>query len=120
MQEELASIKLAIDQLTKQQPDYPVYVTVSKEFNDKLVSFLQWDDYKLRINQIFDAEYRVSPFIDWDIEYIIGLFDYSQILWLWNSTQDRQYKLSHLFNNLVIKRNDNEKENNESNSVDGN
>lgn len=109
MQEQLASIKLAIDQLRASNPDYPVYVTVCKEFNDQLVKFLGGEDYSIRINNIFDAEYRVSPFIDWDIDYIVGLFDYSQILWLWNSTQDRQYKLSHLFNHLVIKRKDDAK-----------
>jgi hypothetical protein len=29
--------------------------------------------------------------------WIVWLFDYSQILWQWNTFQDKIYKLSHLF-----------------------
>ena len=102
MQEKLLKIKTAVEQLKKQYPDYQVYITVSKSLNDGIIKFLQGDDYSIRLNSMFSAEYRVSPFMDGGIDFIVWLFDYSQILGLWNSAQDNQYKLSHLFKALVI------------------
>lgn len=104
MELELNEIKAAIDEIRTKVPWYPVYVTVSKEFNEELMKFLGWEDYKIWLKGIYDAIYWVSPFIDNDIKWMVWLFDYSQILWLWNSWNDNAYRLSHLFDNVIIKK----------------
>lgn len=98
-------IKAAIDKIRTDVHGYRVYVTVSKEFNTELVDFLWWWDYDVWLSRIFDAEYSVSPFIDNDIRWMVWVFDYAQILGIWNSTQDKMYKISHLFDNIIIKKN---------------
>lgn len=103
MDKELKEIKQAIDKIRTDVPWFRVYVTVSKSFNDELVKFLGWEDYDVWLSRIFDAEYSVSPFIDNNIKWMVWVFDYAQILGIWNATQDKQYRISHLFDNIVIK-----------------
>lgn len=93
---ELDRIRYAITDMKAKYPEFPVYISVSKEFNERLTKFLNWEDYNIRLEQLFGCRYSVSPFIDTDDQWIVGLFDYSQILGQWNTFQDRQYKISHL------------------------
>lgn len=93
---ELDRIRDAITDMKAKYPEFPVYISVSKEFNERLTKFLNWEDYSIRLEQLFGCRYSVSPFIDTDDQWIVGLFDYSQILGQWNTFQDRQYKISHL------------------------
>ncbi len=96
MEDELKRIHDAISDMKAKYPDFPIYISVSKEFNDKLTEFLNWTDYSIRLEQLFGCRYSVSPFIDTDDQWIVWLFDYSQILGQWNTFQDNQYRISHL------------------------
>lgn len=101
--QELMEIKGAIAKLKEECPGFRIYVTASKEFNAKLLDYLWGSDYKIWLRGMFDTDYSVSPFIDNNIQWMVWLFDYSQILGLWNSQNDNQYKLSHLFDKLIVK-----------------
>lgn len=93
---ELEDIKEQVE-LTKQtNPDFTVYITVSKDFNEALSKHLGTEDYSIRLEELYGCRYQVSPFVD-KYYWIVGLFDYSQILGQWNTYQDHIYKLSHLF-----------------------
>jgi len=93
---ELADIKEQVDCIKQANPDFTVYITVSKTFNDALAKHLGTEDYSIRLEELYGCKYQVSPFVD-KYDWIVGLFDYSQILWQWNTFQDKMYKLSHLF-----------------------
>lgn len=93
---ELEKIHANIDLLKQEYPDFNVYITVSKEFNDKVTALLGAEDYKIRLEELYWCRYQVSPFMDKQ-QWVVGLFDYSQILGQWNTFQDKMYKLSHLF-----------------------
>jgi hypothetical protein len=82
--------------MKQKYPDFTIYITVSKEFNDALSTHLWTDDYKIRLEELYGCRYQVSPFVD-KYHRVVGLFDYSQILGQWNTFQDKIYKLSHLF-----------------------
>lgn len=100
---ELMEIKGAITKLKADCPWFRIYVTASKEFNEKLLDYLWGSEYKIWLRGMFDTDYSVSPFIDNNIMWMVWLFDYSQILGLRNSQNDNQYKLSHLFDKLIVK-----------------
>lgn len=93
---ELIDIQVQVEVLKKEYPDFDIYITVSKEFNDLLTTHLGTEEYKIRLEELYGCKYQVSPFVD-KYNWIVGLFDYSQILWQWNTFQDKIYKLSHLF-----------------------
>ena len=93
---ELESLKEQLEMFKEQHPNLQVYITVSKEFNDELTKFLGTDEYSIRLMELYGCKYQVSPFVD-NYNWIIWLFDYSQILGQWNTFQDEIYKLSHLF-----------------------
>lgn len=93
---ELIDIQVQVEILKKEYPDFDIYITVSKEFNDLLTAHLGTEEYKIRLDELYGCKYQVSPFVD-KYDWIVGLFDYSQILWQWNTFQDKMYKLSHLF-----------------------
>ena len=93
---ELIDIQVQVEILKKEYPDFDIYITVSKEFNDLLTAHLGTEEYKIRLEELYGCKYQVSPFVD-KYNWIVGLFDYSQILWQWNTFQDKMYKLSHLF-----------------------
>lgn len=92
----LKEIKEQVDIISQKFPDFKIYVTVSKAFNDELTKFLGTEDYGIRLEELYGCKYQVSPFVD-RYNWIVGLFDYSQILGQWNTFQDHMYKLSHLF-----------------------
>ena len=96
IEKELADMKEQIGYIKQQYPDFEVRITVSKEFNDALSTHLWTENYKIRLEELFECKYQVSPFVDKYL-WIVGLFDYSQILGQWNTFQDKMYKLSHLF-----------------------
>lgn len=93
---ELVDIQVQVELMKQKYPDFDIYITVNKEFNDALSTHLWTDDYKIRLDELYGCRYQVSPFVD-KYNWVIGLFDYSQILGQWNTFQDKQYKLSHLF-----------------------
>lgn len=109
VRDELEKIHTNIDLLKQQYPDFQVYITVSKEFNDKVIEFLGTEDYKIRLEELYGCRYQVSPFVV-DQDWVVGLFDYSQILGQWNTFQDKMYKLNHLFAYYI---NDAKKEDND-------
>ena len=92
----LVDIKEQVDAIKEAHPDFNIYITVSKEFNEALAKHLGTEDYSIRLEELYGCKYQVSPFVDKYL-WIVGLFDYSQILGQWNTFQDKQYKLSHLF-----------------------
>ena len=94
--EQLESIKEQVEYIKEKFPDFNIYITVSKDFNEELTKFLGTEDYSIRLEELYGCKYQVSPFVDW-YKWIVWLFDYSQILWQWNTYQDKIYKLSHLF-----------------------
>lgn len=96
MVDELKRIQQAIADVKAKYPDFPIYISVSKDFNDALTKHLNGEDYSIRLEQLFGCRYSVSPFIDTDDQWIVGLFDYASILGQWNTFQDNQYKISHL------------------------
>lgn len=106
---ELERIQEHIDLLKQEYPDFQIYITVSKEFNEKVVQFLGAEEYKIRLEELYGCRYQVSPFVV-DQDWVVGLFDYSQILGQWNTFQDKMYKLNHLF---AYYTNDAKKENND-------
>ena len=61
-------------------PGFPIYISVSKDVNTWLTQYLNGEDYGIRLEQLFGCRYSVSPFIDTDDEWIVGLFDYASIL----------------------------------------
>ena len=93
---QLEDIKEQVQFTKEQYPDFNIYITVSKEFNDKLAKHLGTEDYSIRLEELYGCKYQVSPFVD-KYDWIVWLFDYSQILGQWNAFQDKMYKLSHLF-----------------------
>ena len=93
---QLEDIKVQVDLTKEKYPDFNVYITVSKEFNEKLSKHLGTEDYSIRLEELYGCKYQVSPFVD-RYDWIVWLFDYSQILGQWNTFQDKVYKLSHLF-----------------------
>lgn len=92
----LAEIKEQVELMKKANPDFNIYITVSKSFNEELAKHLGTEDYSIRLEELYGCKYQVSPFVD-KYNWIVWLFDYSQILWQWNTFQDKMYKLSHLF-----------------------
>jgi len=94
--EQLEDIKEQVAYIKEANPDFTVYITVSKDFNEALSKHLGTEDYSIRLEELYGCKYQVSPFVD-KYYWIVGLFDYSQILWQWNTFQDKMYKLSHLF-----------------------
>lgn len=96
IEKELEDIKEQVEYVKEEYPDFNIHITVSKEFNDVLSKYLGTDDYSIRLEELYWCRYHVSPFVD-KYDWIVGLFDYSQILGQWNTFQDKQYKLSHLF-----------------------
>lgn len=93
---ELVDLQVQVELMKQKYPDFTIYITVNKEFNDALSTHLWTEDYKIRLEELYGCRYQVSPFVD-NYNWVVGLFDYSQILWQWNTFQDKQYKLSHLF-----------------------
>jgi len=93
--QELDEIKNAVQTMKEKYPDKKLYITVSKELNEAVVNFLKWEDYDLRITGLFNEEYRVSPFMD-GVNFIVSLFDYSQMLGQWNTFNDVQYWIKEL------------------------
>ena len=93
---ELARIKEQVNAVKAKYPDFSVYITVSKSFNDLLAKHLGTEDYSIRLEELYGCKYQVSPFVD-RYYWIVGLFDYSQILWQWNTFQDKMYNIGHLF-----------------------
>ena len=75
----LAEIKEQVELIKKANPDFNIYITVSKEFNDLLAKHLGTEDYSIRLEELYGCKYQVSPFVD-KYKWVIGLFDYSQIL----------------------------------------
>ena len=96
VQSALSKIQYSVDDMKAKFPDFPIYISVSKEFNERLVKYLSSKDYGVRLEQLFGCRYSVSPFIDTGDDWIVGLFDYASILWQWNTFQDKTYKTSHL------------------------
>lgn len=96
IEKELADLQEQAELLKAQYPDFQVYITTSKGFNDVLTKYLWTEDYSIRLEQLFWCKYQVSPFID-KYNWVVGLFDYSQILGQWNTFQDKMYNLTHLF-----------------------
>ena len=96
IEKQLEDIKAQVDILKEKYPDFNIYITVSKDFNDLLAKHLGTEDYSIRLEELYGCKYQVSPFVD-KYSWIVWLFDYSQILWQWNTFQDKMYKLSHLF-----------------------
>ena len=96
IEKQLEDIKAQVDILKEKYPDFNIYITVSKDFNDLLAKHLGTEDYSIRLEELYGCKYQVSPFVD-KYSWIVWLFDYSQILWQWNTFQDKIYKLSHLF-----------------------
>ena len=76
---ELICIKEQVELMKKANPDFDVYITVSKDFNDLLAKHLGTEDYSIRLEELYGCKYQVSPFVD-KYNWIVGLFDYSQIL----------------------------------------
>lgn len=76
---ELADIKEQVTYIKQTNPDFDVYITVSKEFNDALAKHLGTEDYSIRLEELYGCRYQVSPFVD-KCNWVVGLFDYSQIL----------------------------------------
>ena len=93
---ELVDIQVQVELMKQKYPDFNIYITVNKEFNDALSAHLWTEDYKIRLEELYGCRYQVSPFVD-SYNRVVGLFDYSQILGQWNTFQDKMYKLSHLF-----------------------
>ena len=98
--QELDEIKNAVQTMKEKYPDKKLYITVSKELNEAVVNFLKWEDYDLRITGLFNEEYRVSPFMD-GVNFIVSLFDYSQMLGQWNTFNDVQYWIKELMDVFI-------------------
>ena len=96
IEKELADLQEQAELLKEKYPDFKIYITTSKAFNDALTKHLGTEDYSIRLEELFGCRYQVSPFID-KYDWVVGLFDYSQILWQWNTFQDKMYNLTHLF-----------------------
>ena len=96
IEQELTGIQEQVNALNAQYPDFQLYITVSKDFNEALAKHLGTEDYSIRLEELYGCRYQVSPFVDKYL-WVVGLFDYSQILGQWNTFQDKVYKLSHLF-----------------------
>lgn len=93
--QELEEIKSAVLTMKEKYPDKKLYITVSKDLNEAIVNFLKWEDYNLKLTWLFNEEYRVSPFMD-GVNFIVSLFDYSQMLGQWNTFNDVQYGIKEL------------------------
>ena len=61
---ELVCIKEQIERLQKKFPDFQIYITASKEFNEQLTKHLGTEDYSIRLEELFGQKYQVSPFMD--------------------------------------------------------
>jgi hypothetical protein len=86
--------------MKEKYPDKKLYITVSPDINTKLIEFLKWEDYELRLTGLFNEEYRVSPFMD-GVNFIVSLFDYSQMLGQWNTFNDEQYWIKELYDSCI-------------------
>lgn len=98
--------------ITKDQ----IHITVSKEMNERILNFITSrtkDKYWITLNSLYWCQYHVSPFINPttnegtdanNIGVVIGLFNYAQMLWQWNTFTDnwRKYDLNDLLNNYKI------------------
>lgn len=111
IEKELADLQEQAELLKEQYPDFKIYITTSAKFNEALTKHLGTEDYSIRLEELFGCRYQVSPFID-KYDWVVGLFDYSQILWQWNTFQDKMYNLTHLFTYVTS----DAKENNEGNT----
>ena len=79
IEKELADLQEQAELLKEKYPDFKIYITTSKAFNDALTKHLGTEDYSIRLEELFGCRYQVSPFID-KYDWVVGLFDYSQIL----------------------------------------
>lgn len=98
MQFALDCIRAQADDLHEKNPDKPVYISVSKDFNEKLTKWLWWKDYGIKLNELFGYNYGASPFIESPRAWVVGYFSYAQLLGQWNTFQDTMYTLDDLFN----------------------
>lgn len=98
--QELDEIKNAVLSMKEKYPDKKLYITVSPDINTKLIEFLKWEDYSLKLTGLFNEEYRVSPFMD-GVNFIVSLFDYSQMLGQWNTFNDVQYWIKELYDSFI-------------------
>lgn len=60
----LAEIKEQVELMKKANPDFNIYITVSKEFNEELAKHLGTEDYSIRLEELYGCKYQVSPFVD--------------------------------------------------------
>jgi hypothetical protein len=68
------------NKLKEAQPDKDVYISVSKEFNDEFMKQLGGETYGIKLYELKGFKYNVSPFISEDKKYVVGYFDYAQLL----------------------------------------
>ena len=92
----IQSIVDKANKLKEAQPDKDVFITVSKEFNDEFMKQLGGETYGIKLYELKGFRYSVSPFVGNDRQYVIGYFDYAQLLWQWNTFQDVLYTLDDL------------------------
>ena len=111
IEKELADLQEQAELLKQQYPNFQVYITTSKAFNDALTKYLGTEDYSIRLEELFWCKYQVSPFID-KYNWVVGLFDYSQILGQRNTFQDKMYNLTHLFTYITSDAKEDDKEGN--------
>jgi hypothetical protein len=64
VKEQLASIKEQVEYIKEKFPDFNIYITVSKDFNEELAKFLGTEDYSIRLEELYGCKYQVSPFVD--------------------------------------------------------
>lgn len=95
-EEVLEKIRSAVEKVKELRPNRKVYITVSKEVDQELRTFLGTDDYSIRLEELYGCRYQVSPFV-WKYLWIVGVFDYSQILGQRNTYQDEMYSIDDLF-----------------------
>ena len=105
--QELDEIKNAVLTMKEKYPDKKLYITVDKALNEAIVNFLKWEDYSLKLTGLFNEEYRVSPFMD-GVNFIVSLFDYSQMLGQWNTFNDVQYWVKELYDSFISYKNNND------------
>lgn len=93
-------IKGKVQALQEKYPDKKLYITVNPTLNEYLVKHLGTEDYGIQLKTLYNCEYRVSPFMD-GVNFIVSLFDYSLILWQWNSFNDEMYWLKELYDAFI-------------------
>ena len=92
----LRKVKEQIADLKEKHPEWKVYLSVTPEFNEAVTNFLSDPDYSIRLSELYGADYRVSPFLSEDMWYIVSWFDYSMILWQWNTFNDMKMTVKEL------------------------